>query len=239
MTAIIRIANALRLSLAASFRPALFTLLSIYTYSRCMQDAVTLPNKISGNQYQNPYNRNADYSRCDFDLPNNLVNSFVYERCPKFTNRAVNTLAGNWQFSFTPLLSSPGFPFTPLTGVDASLTGVGLDRPNVVGDPYVRNTSTLAWINSDVICCQYRRQVWQCRLQFASRAGVLRLGHESDPAVQDPRKTARRATVRVLQHFEPYELRCSRQRSEVGDVRVVAERWGSPAACQFAAKYSF
>ncbi len=136
--------DALRLSMQHRFAQH-FTLLSVYTYSRCMQDAVTVPNKLSGNQYQNPYNRNADYSRCDFDLPSNLVNSFVYES-PKFANRAVNTLAGNWQFSFLLSFHS-GFPFTPLTGVDASLTGVGLDRPNVLGDPYVRNTTTLAWIN--------------------------------------------------------------------------------------------
>jgi hypothetical protein len=136
--------NALRLSLQHRFAQH-FTLLSVYTYSRCMQDAVTLPNKISGNQYQNPYNRNADYGRCDFDLPHNIVNSLVYES-PKFANRAVNMIGGNWQLGFLISYRS-GFPFTPLTGSDASLTGVGQDRPNVAGDPYVRNTTTLTWIS--------------------------------------------------------------------------------------------
>jgi hypothetical protein len=42
-----------------------------------------------------------------------------------------------------------GFPFSPLTGTDASLSGVGLDRPNVVSgaNRYVRNKKTLLWIN--------------------------------------------------------------------------------------------
>jgi hypothetical protein len=40
-----------------------------------------------------------------------------------------------------------GSPFTPAAGVDNSLTGVGHDRPNVVGDPYVRDRHTLVWIN--------------------------------------------------------------------------------------------
>jgi hypothetical protein len=40
-----------------------------------------------------------------------------------------------------------GFPFSPATGVDNSLTGVRQDRPNVVGAPYVRDTNTLIWIN--------------------------------------------------------------------------------------------
>lgn len=110
-----------------------------------MRDAETLPNKISGNKYQNPYGRNGDYGRCDFDVPNNLVNSVVYET-PKFANRALNTLAANWQLSF--LLSyHSGFPSSAVTGVETSLTGLGLDRPNLVGDPCVRNMTTLAWIN--------------------------------------------------------------------------------------------
>jgi hypothetical protein len=35
-----------------------------------------------------------------------------------------------------------------VTGLDNSLTGIGLDRPNVVGNPYVRNTNTLQWISA-------------------------------------------------------------------------------------------
>jgi hypothetical protein len=136
--------NALRLSAQHRFSHN-FTLLSVYTYSHCQQDAVTLPNKISGNQYQNPYARNADHGNCDFDLRHNVVNSFVYES-PKFSNRAVNAIVGAWQLGFL-VSAHTGFPFSPLTGVDMSLTGVGLDRPNVVGNPYTRDKSTLVWLN--------------------------------------------------------------------------------------------
>jgi len=136
--------NGLRLSAQHRFSHN-FTLLSVYTYSHCLQDAETLPNKLTGNQYQNPYSRNSDYGNCDFDLRHNLVNSFVYES-PKFGNRFVNQIAGNWQLSFLISVHS-GFSFTPLTGVDTSLTGVGQDRPNVVGKPYVENKQTLVWIN--------------------------------------------------------------------------------------------
>jgi hypothetical protein len=135
--------NGLRLSVQHRFANH-FTLLSVYTYSHCLQDAETIPNKLTGNQYQNPYNRNADHGSCDFDLRHNLVNSFVYEM-PRFTNRAVNAVAGNWQLGFL-ITARTGFPFMPLTGVDASLTSVGQDRPNVVGDPYVRDHSSLVWI---------------------------------------------------------------------------------------------
>jgi Carboxypeptidase regulatory-like domain len=95
--------------------------------SHCLQNAETLANRNSqgANYYQNPYNRNADYGPCDADLRHNFVTSVVYES-PKFANRGVNLLVGNWQLSFLTSAHT-GFLFNPVTGVDASLTGVGQD----------------------------------------------------------------------------------------------------------------
>jgi hypothetical protein len=138
--------NALRLTAQHRFAKH-YTLLAAYTYSHCLQDTETLSNRLTGNNESNPYNRLADYGPCDFDLRQNFVSSFVYEG-PKFDNRAVNAVGGNWQLAF--LISTyNGFPFSPLTGTDASLSGVGLDRPNVVSgaNRYVRNKKTLLWIN--------------------------------------------------------------------------------------------
>src|SRR5262249_25283003 len=90
--------------------------------------------------------RNADYGNCDADLRQNFVNSFVYQS-PKFINRTENLLLGNWQLSFL-IAAHTGFSFYPTTGTDAALTGTGQDRPNVVGDPYVRDTSPLVWNNA-------------------------------------------------------------------------------------------
>jgi len=57
-----------------------------------------------------------------------------------------NRLLGNWQLA--PIFSiHTGTWFSVFTGVDNSLTGIGLDRPNVVGNPYVRNLSTQQWLN--------------------------------------------------------------------------------------------
>src|SRR5262249_33468877 len=39
-----------------------------------------------------------------------------------------------------------GFPYTPTSGIDNSLTGVGQDRPNVNGNPYVKDTHSLVWV---------------------------------------------------------------------------------------------
>jgi hypothetical protein len=122
-----------------------FSLLTSYTWSHCLQDAEPIGNRLTGNNTQNPFNRNSDRGACDFDLRHNFVTSFVYAS-PKVSNRAMDWALGDWRFSFLVSANS-GFPFTPTTGVDASLSGVGLDRPDVVGSPYVRNTTTLQWIS--------------------------------------------------------------------------------------------
>jgi hypothetical protein len=41
-----------------------------------------------------------------------------------------------------------GFWFSPSTGVDSSLTGVGADRPNAVGSSAVANPSISKWFNT-------------------------------------------------------------------------------------------
>ena len=65
---------------------------------------------------------------------------------PRLTDVWANRLLGNWQLA--PLVSMHRrLWFSPATGVDNSLTGIGLDRPNMNGDPYVRNTNTLQWLN--------------------------------------------------------------------------------------------
>jgi hypothetical protein len=122
-----------------------FTFLSSYTWSHCLPDAQPIGNRLTGNQYQNPFDRNADYGRCDHDLRHNFVSSFVYES-PRFSNRSWNVLLGGWQVSFL-ISRRSGFPFTPRTGTDAALSGNGQDRPDVIGEPYIRDTGTLRWID--------------------------------------------------------------------------------------------
>jgi hypothetical protein len=136
--------NGLRLSAQHRFSHN-FTLLTVYTWSHCMQNGETLGNRLSqgSNQYQDPNNRSADIGPCDFDLRHNFVASFVYES-PKLGSRLMTELVGHWQLG-SLLNYHTGFPYNPTSGVDNSLTAVGQDRPNVVGDPYVKNLDTLIW----------------------------------------------------------------------------------------------
>ena len=92
--------NALRLSAQHRFAHN-FTLLSVYTWSHCLQNAETINNRISlgSNTYQNPYNRDADRAVCDSDLRSSLVTSFVYE-VSKLATPVESALLGHWRFSF-------------------------------------------------------------------------------------------------------------------------------------------
>jgi hypothetical protein len=77
--------------------------------------------------------------------------SFVYQGF-KFSNHAVDLIAGGWSPSFLVSYNN-GYPFTPLTGTDDSLTGIGLDRPNKVSgvNPYLRGpavTKGIQWLNT-------------------------------------------------------------------------------------------
>jgi hypothetical protein len=107
-----------------------YTLLAVYTYSKCLQSAETLGNKLQGNTESDPYYRENDFGLCDFDLRHNFVASFVYEGY-HFQNRALDTVLGGWSPAFI-VSDYRAFPFSVTTGTDVSLSGVGLDRPNVV-----------------------------------------------------------------------------------------------------------
>jgi Carboxypeptidase regulatory-like domain len=137
--------NALRVSAKHRFDHS-YSILAVYTYSKCLQDTETLPNKIAVTE-SNPNNKYVDHGPCDFDLRNNFVASVIYDGF-KFRNRALDLAAGGWRIAFVENINS-GFPINPLAGSDVSLSGVGLDRPNRVPgiNPYIRNNATHQYLN--------------------------------------------------------------------------------------------
>jgi hypothetical protein len=54
----------------------------------------------------------------------------------KPTNKFVHSVAGGWQLSGIATLRS-GEPFSVYSGVDNSMSGVGSDRAQLIGDPYI------------------------------------------------------------------------------------------------------
>ena len=108
------------------------SVLANYTWSHCLD--LGEGGQDIGNSYQNPLNQAAEYGNCGQDR-RQLLNISLVAQMPKFSNPWVQRLLGGWTTSqiFT---ASSGSPFHETDGSDVSLSGVGADRPNVVGDPW-------------------------------------------------------------------------------------------------------
>ena len=122
-----------------------FSLLSNYTWSHCLSLS-DFGGELASNYFQQPFNTHADYGNCGMQVTHNF-NTSIVASMPKFSNVWINRLAGNWQFS--PIITAhSGTVFYALSGTDRSLTGVGLDRPNVSGNPYqyAFNSSKLNYV---------------------------------------------------------------------------------------------
>lgn len=117
------------------------TFLVSYTYGKCLTDG-TYTTVVREDTPLINY-----YGVCSYNLKHNFVTSALYAlpvgqghallgNAPRWANEVV----GGWNLSFISTLQS-GLPFTPTISGDVANTGVGSQRPNVVGPPHlVRNT---------------------------------------------------------------------------------------------------
>jgi hypothetical protein len=120
-----------------------FTLLANYTWSHCITGGTDVGD-LGGNTFQNPADPGADRSNCGEDIRNNFVASMV-ARSDMKSGGIMQRLLGGWQVA--PIVSvASGTRVTPTTGTDASFTGVNVDRPNLVGDPYAHGQGRRIWL---------------------------------------------------------------------------------------------
>ena len=120
--------NGLLLSLQHRFAGN-FTILSNYTWSHCTSD-VDFTGELAGSQYQVPGNRSANKGDCNFDY-RHVANLSVIAQSPGYGGGFLKTVSRGWQLA--PIVQArSGGALTVTTGSDASLTGVGADRPEVV-----------------------------------------------------------------------------------------------------------
>ena len=123
--------HSLQTSLTRRFSNGL-TFMTSYTLGKFL-DEYSAQNL--GQTPQDPYNWRGDRSRSDEDRRHVFNASFVYDlpffRTPQgFLQKVI----GGWSLSGLVSIVSGG-PVNVLTGRDASLTGVGFDRPDLVGEP--------------------------------------------------------------------------------------------------------
>lgn len=135
--------NAVQMSLEKRTSSGL-TFVANYTRSK------SLDNQSVDQQFSlsspDPYNRGFNYGLSDFDTPNNFSLYGLWD-LPKLQSYEpwLRSILNGW--ALTGILSwRSGTPFTIISGQDRSLSGVGLDRADLTGNPSLpsgRSTSQM------------------------------------------------------------------------------------------------
>lgn len=112
-----------------------FSVEANYTWSASIDDLSEDTTPGQSGSIPNPLSRLANRGRSDFDNPHRLVTSYVWTLPElKDQNTFLRNLFGGWESSGIITIRN-GFPFTVNSGSDRSLSGIGNDRADVVGDP--------------------------------------------------------------------------------------------------------
>ena len=128
--------HSLQLSLNKRFSKGL-TVLGSYTFSKLL-DYFSAQNQAATSQ--DPFNLRGDRSRSSNDRRHVFNMTIVYQ-LPAFGKGLAWKALGGWELaSMTSMVS--GAPVNITTGVDASLTGVGNDRPDLIGNPVRSHSGT-------------------------------------------------------------------------------------------------
>ncbi len=130
--------------ISTNYRSKSLNILANYTYSHCLSDG-NFSGSLAAANFQQPGKRSADYGNCVFDVRHITHLSMVYTT-PKVGSGWTGRLLGQWKISPLATIQSGNY-FSPVSGADNSRSGVGLDRPNIVGERYLKNNATHTWLN--------------------------------------------------------------------------------------------
>jgi len=103
-----------------------------YTWSHCLDDGEI--GQDIGNTPMNPLSpKSSSWGNCTWSKKG-IANLSLVAQTPHFENAVVRAVASGWSGSgiFT---ASTGYYYSVTDNFDISLTGVGSDRPNIVGNP--------------------------------------------------------------------------------------------------------
>jgi hypothetical protein len=131
-----------------------YTLVTNYTWSHCVS-TWDFAGELAGTVYQNPLDRaNGERGPCGYDHRQVFITTLVAQS-PGFGGRATMLLTKDWQFS--PIVSfQTGRPIQLADGKDISLSGQGLDRPQVIAPSQVYavpSNDPSYWINPAAFMC--------------------------------------------------------------------------------------
>ncbi len=128
-------------------------MLGSYTFSKALGIGSASAGEGS-NGPRNPYDYRSDYGPLSLDRTHNFVTSALWDlpRGGKGSSKLQRYTIGGWQLS-TIANAISGSPLTVRSGIDNSLTGIGGDTADLIGDWRVdggRNKSAqmAAWFNT-------------------------------------------------------------------------------------------
>ncbi len=142
--------HALVLSLERRFSSGL-TFLAGYSWQKSLDLLSNTAFEGNGNTY--PYaDIDKDYAVSNFDRTGRFVGSFNYSLPSLVKSGALKHVVNGWQANGIVTLQT-GPPLTISTGVDNSLSGIGQDRVDIVGDPRLpgnrsRGEKIVRWFNT-------------------------------------------------------------------------------------------
>ena len=138
--------NALQVKVEKRFAKG-YQMLVSFTHSKCLDEGSNQSGPLMVNFLK------ANHAVCDYDSPENLTISSVYElpfgagrQFLSNANRWVNGVLGGWEIAGVST-SRTGLPFTPVISADQANTGIGGQRPIVVGNPSLSNPTPNLWFN--------------------------------------------------------------------------------------------
>ncbi len=108
------------------------TFLAGYRWSKCMDESEEA--FFDADAYSTP-NPRSDYGPCSFNVTGQFKGSFVWDLPQvKFGPAVVHHILDNWEVNGILMLQD-GQPFSVLSGVDNSTSGIGMDRADQIGNP--------------------------------------------------------------------------------------------------------
>jgi hypothetical protein len=127
--------NGLVLSLEKRFSKN-YSILASYTWSKSIDDT-EIADSPDSTEISNPFNYASDRGPSSFDRTHAFVLSYLWE-LPKLQHAppVLRYVLGGWQNNGIVSAYS-GLPFTVFSGVDNSLSGVGQDHADQVGNPSI------------------------------------------------------------------------------------------------------
>jgi hypothetical protein len=120
------------------------TVLGSYVFSKAIDLESNDGNSGLGSQSSNPFNWSADKGLAAFNVRHRFLTSFIYQ-LPVFrgSKGVTQALLGGWSVNGILTLQT-GIPFSVPAGVDRSLSGVGLDRGDLIGQATTYNYKSVA-----------------------------------------------------------------------------------------------